>query len=765
MSTRQPFRTRMLLHLVIACILLSGVFAAGSTSLHAQAEGSFPSEHFGYVIGWQAPWQELQRTITPEHEALILEDGNRMASFVTMAANGGDGSLDTADEVFDFIVDGLDAGVDDAVVIDEDPSAAIPWAELRFTCPLGPAGSFVEVFTLQTADAYLVTIVESPIDEFEEALANAAGTITLDGAPFLAQQRAGHAQEDPAGEEGGGLWDDMNLDLPLSVTASYAGGPSHTGEQPGPAPSNEPEEIWAFETGDSFVGVTPITVVLDDGLVFTSSNAVYALDLSTGEEVWSYTADLGFVSPVAVADGALYAAGEDGSVYAFETATGDVIWETTLTEMAAVDGGPLIDGDTLYVTSWDGNAYALDLERGDVLWDAPLGGIPSGQPAFADGLLVVAGPPYGNGAFNGLLAFDAASGDRAWAFAIDVPIFPAPVIADGRVYVSGDEGLYAADLENGGELWLVDTGAPVASAPAVVDGVAYVVNDDAVLGAYDARSGEEIWTTEVDGSGLGGITVTTTEDGDVLILVGDATGTLHAFDEDGAEAYAVDTGSAELFFPVTVIDETIYVADHAGTAHALAATEPDDTSSRPPRDTTEGELADAGLVAPGQYISPNTGVEVQWDPGDWELDPFLSPPVATSIEVDELHLTWAEDDTVWLGVYVVPSYGMTMDEVIAWVITEEEIEAAYGPKAEVVLSTSTPPRGAMVVLDTSGFGPWMFYSEFYMVNDGTAIVEVRLGAPATVAEDSIYAAQQITLGGQPLMTYYPVLDVVLEVAP
>jgi len=355
------------------------------------------------------------------------------------------------------------------------------------------------------------------------------------------------------------------------LAATYGGGPARTGEQPGPAPADEPEVIWTFETGDDFVGASAATVSLDDGLVFTSSNAVYAFDIETGEEVWVYKSDanMGFVAPLALADGVLYAGGEDGSLYAFEPGSGDVIWQAELTDSGLpVNGGPLVEDGTIYVTAWDGNAYVVDAETGDVLGQQKLGGMSYGQPAFADGYVVMSAPSPS----KGVMAIEAETGDEAWTFDTDGTVYTALAVADGVVYFGTDDGmLFAAELESGDEVWSMELDAPAGGPIAVADGVLYAANADAGLVAYDAESGDELWTAEIDGDNPGGVAVTETEDGDRLILVGDGDGMLHAFDEDGEEVYAAEVTDAALFWPPTVVDGVMYVSARDGSVYALAA--------------------------------------------------------------------------------------------------------------------------------------------------------------------------------------------------
>ena len=113
-------------------------------------------------------------------------------------------------------------------------------------------------------------------------------------------------------------------------------------------------------------------------------------------------------------------------------------------------------------------------------------------------------------------ALDASTGDAIWRY--DYPTSyrddfgfeegprSAPVVAGGRVYTFGAQGqLHAVDLQSGAGVWSVDTrerfrfrkaffGA--AGVPLVEDGrvIANIGGPDAGIVAFDADSGEVLWT-------------------------------------------------------------------------------------------------------------------------------------------------------------------------------------------------------------------------------------------------------------------------------
>jgi eukaryotic-like serine/threonine-protein kinase len=550
---------------------------------------TYVSPTYGYELEWDEDVWRVEDEASDERDFLMLFAVDETSLVYVEGYEAYDGDPEECLEGSAEEILGQDGVSDDEPLEDEDGDAiagdedGVFFAAYSYVQETDDGTQdLVGYFTCQTlieGEAVVAFSFVGLLDDFEDDLPVwqelMEGLVLPDDA---GPQEDGEAEDEDAdedadeGEDTGDEdaddpdADDRDAGAPL---ASYRGGPAHTGEQPGPAPAEAPEELWAFETGDDFVGANAPAVSVEEGLVFTSSNAVYAIDVESGEEVWTYEseAEMGFVSPLALVDDVLYAAGEDGHVYAFEPESGEVIWDSPVTAQGLpVNGGPLVVDDTLYVTAWDETAYALDAESGEVLWDAPLGGIGFGQPAYADGFIVLSAPS------NGVMALEAESGDEAWTFETDEQVLSAPALADGVAYFGSDDGnIYAVELESGDEVWSVEAGAPVGAATAVVDGVVYVANADGVLGAYDAESGDELWTLELDATEIGGTAVVESEEGDTLVFVGDGDGVLHGIDAEGEEVYTVEVTDAAIFWPVTVVDGGVYVAARDGTVYALAA--------------------------------------------------------------------------------------------------------------------------------------------------------------------------------------------------
>ncbi len=182
-------------------------------------------------------------------------------------------------------------------------------------------------------------------------------------------------------------------------------------------------------------------VAIGKGMAFFGSSAdhkVYAIDLQTGTERWTfYTEGPVRFAPV-VRDGRVYAASDDGHLYCLQAATGKEVWrfrggpgdrklignEQMISHWPA-RSGVLIDGDRLFFTAgmWSRDGvfiYCLNPGDGSVIWKNDTSGYhfatlphstgyagvaPQGYLALHRGRLYV---PTGRGA---PAAFDAATGE------------------------------------------------------------------------------------------------------------------------------------------------------------------------------------------------------------------------------------------------------------------------------------------------------------------------------------------------------------------
>ena len=183
---------------------------------------------------------------------------------------------------------------------------------------------------------------------------------------------------------------------------------------------------WFYPIPDTqMIEGTPVVVA---GVMYvTAANQVYALDASTGREIWRYSQPR---TPGLVGDPAI-----------------------------GLNRGVAIRDDRLFTVTDHAHVIALDRFSGELIWDAEMADYRDHYGAIAAPLvvgdLVVAGISAGDTGLRGFLdAYHAASGERAWRFwTIPAPNEPGsetwgdPAVLRRGCGATWLTGSYDADLE------------------------------------------------------------------------------------------------------------------------------------------------------------------------------------------------------------------------------------------------------------------------------------------------------------------------------
>ncbi|ALU40810.1 hypothetical protein AS188_14850 [Kocuria flava] len=171
---------------------------------------------------------------------------------------------------------------------------------------------------------------------------------------------------------------------------------------------------------------------------------------------------------------------------------------------------PVVVGDRLYVgTHGSGTLHAFDLATGEQLWQAQAPNWIHSEMIVADGTVWVGYGDRGEERADGIrgdgpggvLALDAATGERRWQHAVDGHVMPTPVLHGGRIHAAaGDRHLHVLDAATGELLERVEIGAVVSmAAPAAEDGILYTAGlyDEPRVVAYDMAARTTAWQTPV----------------------------------------------------------------------------------------------------------------------------------------------------------------------------------------------------------------------------------------------------------------------------
>jgi outer membrane protein assembly factor BamB len=218
-----------------------------------------------------------------------------------------------------------------------------------------------------------------------------------------------------------------------------------------------------------------------------------------GSRLWEHLAItelatvIGATSPAV--DSRMVVAGfNSGEIVALNSINGRVAWSDSLTsratqitplsELNAIVGRPVIDGDRVFAVSHGGRMVSIDMRTGERIWTTDIGSIETpwvlGDFIFVitlDGQLVCLSSAQGRVRWvSQLPAFedpDDREGRINWT---------GPVLASGKVYVASSTGeMLALDPANGEISERADLGEPVNVPPVVADGTIYFLTDDGTL--------------------------------------------------------------------------------------------------------------------------------------------------------------------------------------------------------------------------------------------------------------------------------------------
>lgn len=292
--------------------------------------------------------------------------------------------------------------------------------------------------------------------------------------------------------------------------------------------------LWQFPSpsGGTFQSSPALS---DDCLLFIggTDTYVYALNCTSGAQVWSFATGRGVRSSPAVADGVVYVGSGDNSLYALSAATGNMLWQFITS--GSVDSSPAIAGGVVYVGSNDFNLYAFNASTGDNLWVHNVRNLVPGSPAVGANGMVYIGSVDGH-----VYGVWAASGQRAWLANTTGPgaVQSSPALGpDGTVYIGSDDShLYALNGSTGSVLWAFRAAGAVVTwvrTSPLVDaaGNVYLASNSGFAYGLHGTTGALLWSTPL-GSFLSSSPALSAS-GDIVCAL-----------EDGGRVLALSTGVA-----------------------------------------------------------------------------------------------------------------------------------------------------------------------------------------------------------------------------
>lgn len=276
-----------------------------------------------------------------------------------------------------------------------------------------------------------------------------------------------------------------------------------------------------------------------------------------------------YAAPV-VRDGIAYVGNTDGVLFAVKLADGAPIWNFPAGR--PIYGPALATDDALYFASDNGYLYRLNRADGKEVWKYDLGDgrvhrIPPNPqvfdydehgpaPLLADGIVYIGA---GDGGFH---AVRTDGGTRVWRVQSNDRIRTTAALHGKQVVFATMNGwVVAVDRASGAEAWSLRKTTEYTSGPALLGDIVVVGNRGSLLRAIDANRGTELWKQNYWGSWIESTAVF--RDGRGYIGSGDLF-VVSCFDpQTGTNLWRTHVNGWVLDRPA-LTDERVYVGVSAG---------------------------------------------------------------------------------------------------------------------------------------------------------------------------------------------------------
>ena len=265
----------------------------------------------------------------------------------------------------------------------------------------------------------------------------------------------------------------------------------------------KPDHVWSTATkgGDDVLRLGLAPVVVDDRVYVAGHGGdVQALELASGQSLWTAKTDLDLSGGPASGEGLVVAGSISGEVLALDAASGAARWRIAVG--GEVLSAPAIGAGLVIVRTVDGRLRALRVADGSEAWSyeqpVPKLTLRGNGPPVISGDMVLAG--FDNGK---VVALALSSGDLLWSATVApsrgrteierlADIDSAVRVVDKDVYVVGFQGRVAMLSLESGQIWW---GQDMSSYRGLATGAEnlYVTTSDSTIVALRRRDGTEVW--------------------------------------------------------------------------------------------------------------------------------------------------------------------------------------------------------------------------------------------------------------------------------
>ena len=238
---------------------------------------------------------------------------------------------------------------------------------------------------------------------------------------------------------------------------------------------NDGSLIWKYKSDENLGEVINDGVTLGNGLAFVAKDdaKLYALDINTGQTVWTFQGDSqGLRTAPAYSEGLVFLGENNGRFHIIDANTGDRI-------NGGGSGGsvntPIVKDGNVYFSSWDGSVNAVQINSVIPLWHVNIKDTIMTSPVIAEGIIAL-------GTSRGCVTtLNENDGSLMWSFNCENGSITAkPVIADGKIYATPEGGkVYEIEASSGKLLNTIETNGMTLNL-AYSDGVLYICHGDSL---------------------------------------------------------------------------------------------------------------------------------------------------------------------------------------------------------------------------------------------------------------------------------------------
>lgn len=245
----------------------------------------------------------------------------------------------------------------------------------------------------------------------------------------------------------------------------------------------EGERNWVYE-GEGTPTGSPL---IDGNTVYVeSNNGVTALEEDSGDVRWTIPVQPS-ISPPSVQDGTLYVS-EGGSIYAYNSSTGRSMWSSS------------VEGDRFLLAAAYEGVYGIGIDQGAIERFQQAVSENVQQEVRETGKVpdVIDYGSYVPEDVGMRLQKFSDDGHEEWAFSNGIPTEGVAVHQD-RAYLSTlNYTLHALDTDSGESIWGASTPGEIHPVPPIYhDGNVLVSTDSGSVYAFDASTGDEVWSNDM----------------------------------------------------------------------------------------------------------------------------------------------------------------------------------------------------------------------------------------------------------------------------